>query len=216
MNLDRLSPLSRALGFESPARQIIDRIYSVYAQIDDEVARTTKDLNLPCHRGCDACCHESVFLSAPEFLVVCDHLFESFSAQALRSVVEQMCAVALEYEDELELLDQIDSGPERDEVAARVKFKCPLLSTEGACRIYPARELNGRTFGHAWDSSGGQAYGCSLTRDHLRIVDNPQGKLIDARHARMTLVKRVPLTEKVHVYPWWFRNYKRYLIDDTD
>jgi Fe-S-cluster containining protein len=213
--LDRLSRLSLAMGFENPAQHIVEQVYSVYEKIDHEVQSSTKDLNLPCHRGCDACCHEAVFLCAPEFLVVCDRLFESFSSRALRSLVEQMCAVAVEYEDELELLDEIDSGPERDEVAARVKFKCPLLSSEGACQIYPARELNGRTFGHAWDSSGGHAYGCLLTHDHLRIVDNPQGKLLDARQARMTLVNQVPLTQKVQVYPWWFRKYKRYLIDDT-
>jgi hypothetical protein len=98
-------------------------------------------------------------------------------------------------------------------VAARVKFRCPLLSHDGLCTIYPARELNGRTFGQSWDSVRAHPYGCELTHERLRVLPPEQGpRLIDAREARRRLVASVPGTERVHVYPWWFARYGALLL----
>ena len=213
MSLPQIEKLGSALGFLEPAQEIISRVYSVYKDIDQHIQEVTSQTNLPCKRGCDACCHESVFLSAPEFLVVSEHIMNSFEFSERESLVHQMWALADEYEDELELLEEIISGPERDEVAARIKFSCPLLSADGACRIYVARELNGRSFGHAWDSARNEAYGCELTHDHLRVLNNPRDALIDARQARQSLVEQVPNTEKVQVYPWWFKTYGKLLLE---
>lgn len=115
-----------------------------------------------------------------------------------------MAAIARRFEDELELLETIEPGPERDEVAARVKFDCPLLDG-GACSVYGARELNARTFGLTWDRRGAAAYGCGLTHERLRVLGPNAGPgLVDARDVRRRLVALVPGTERVHVYPWWF------------
>ena len=111
------------------------------------------------------------------------------------------------------LPDEQIPGDERDEVAARVKFRCPLLGSSGACTIYPARELNGRTFGQAWDRKKGGAYGCTLTHARLAVLppeDGPQ--MIDARDARARLAALVPGTERVHVYPWWFARHGELLL----
>jgi len=206
-----LQGLSVALGFEVAPQEIIDRVYDVYAQIDHEIQANTQNLNLPCKAGCDACCHESVFLSAPEFLVVCAELISSRTPEALKDLVEEMRGLAEDFEDEIEFLEIATPGRERDEVAARIKFRCPLLSSDGLCSVYGARELNGRSFGHTWDSRNKEAYGCTLTREHLRILDQDTPQLPDARQARMALVEAVPLTERVQVYPWWFTKYGEFL-----
>ena len=160
--------------------------------------------------GCDACCHESVFLSAPEFLAVVDELLRTRSAPALSELLTQMSAIAERFEDELEMLEAFEPGPERDAIAAAVKFRCPLLGADGACTVYASRELNGRTFGQSFDRSRGEPYGCELTHARLRVL-GPADTLVDARDARRRLVAAVPGTEVVHVYPWWFRRFGEWI-----
>lgn len=218
MTQEKLQAISAELGFQVPALEIIDQVYAVYQKIDAEIHEKTKGLGLPCKAGCDACCHESVFLCAPEFLVVCAELLATRSPESLTGLVEEMCILAEEFSDELEFLEAVGAGPERDEVAARIKFRCPMLSAEGLCTVYQARELNGRTFGHAWDTDNNEIYGCDLSREHLHIIDQPKSdfsnlpNLPNAREARLALVKVVPLTERVQVYPWWFRKYGSILL----
>lgn len=200
--------LGRALGFDDPL-EVWARVRELYEVLDRDVEAGARGAELPCRKGCDACCHESVFLSAPEFLVVGAHLLTHWSPEARARLVDQMSALAERFEDELELLELLEPGAERDEVAARIKFRCPLLDEAGACTIYPARELNGRTFGASW-LSGDEAYGCELTRAHLRVL-NDRPPLVDARAARKRLVDAVPQTEMVHVYPYWFVRFGRWL-----
>lgn len=137
-------------------------------------------------------------------LAVVDALLRTKSDAELSALVARMAELADRFADELELLETIEPGDERDEVAARVKFECPLL-VGGACSVYEARELNARTFGQTWDRRGGGPYGCELTHARLRVLGpDVGGALVDARDARQRLVEAVPGTERVHVYPWWF------------
>lgn len=178
-----------------------------YDEVDQAVRAKSHGLELPCRAGCDACCRESVFLSAPEFLAVVAHLAEKWRPDELRVVIEEMSRLAAAFEDELEMLETMPAGPERDEVAARVKFDCPFLS-EGRCRIYAVRELNARTFGASWDVNNDEAYGCELTNLRLRVLPASTGSsLVGAREMRARLAARFPSTESVHVYPWWFRRH---------
>ncbi|MCK6550314.1 hypothetical protein L6R52_31045 [Myxococcota bacterium] len=154
-----------------------------------------------------------MFLSAPELLAVVDELLRTRTDAELRALVDAMAILAARFEDELELLETIPAGDERDEVAARVKFDCPLLA-DGACTVYRARELNARTFGQTWDRRRGAAYGCGLTHERLRILGPDVGtRLVDARDVRRRLVDAVPGTERVHVYPWWFARIGALLVD---
>jgi hypothetical protein len=105
-------------------------------------------------------------------------------------------------------LETIEPGPERDEVAMRVRFRCPLLGGDGRCTVYAARELNARTFGASFDPSSATAYGCTLTHARLRVLpEDTASKLFDAREARRRLRDAVPETARVHVYPWWFARF---------
>jgi hypothetical protein len=208
MTLDRLS---LALGLGDPA-PILEAMHALYLDIDRAVAAKSAGHELPCKSGCDACCHEAVFLSAPEFLFVAAHLLKSRDAGELEALLLEMRSLAARFEDELELLETLTPGAERDEVAARVKFRCPLLS-DGRCTVYPARELNARTFGLTWDALRAHPFGCELTHGRLRVLPPEIGpSLFDAREARRRLVAAVPGTERVHVYPWWFARYGDLLL----
>ncbi len=200
--------LSLDLGLGPQPEAILEPLRNLYQDIDRSLARSTDALALPCQRGCDACCKEAVFLSAPEFLLVAQYLLLHRSAAELQSLVQQMLALAERFADELELLESI-TGPERDEVAMRIKFTCPLLQ-DGVCSIYEARELNARSFGATWDSQRDHAYGCTLTHARLRVLPQ-RPNLIDARALRRKLMQAVPATEIVHVYPWWFARYGHHL-----
>ncbi len=153
-----------------------------------------------------------MFVSAPEFLAVSRVLLGQ-PLQARRALHAQMLTLARKFEDELELLEYITPGPERDEVAERIKFRCPMLDEAGRCSVYAVRELNARTFGLCQDSLRNEPYGCALTHERLRVLPSARASLFDAREARRRLVDAVPGTERVHVYPWWFQKYGKWLVD---
>lgn len=205
-----LRSLAEALGVGSDPERALRPLRALYRRLDDELARSTADLGLPCRSGCSACCHESVFVSGPEFLLVAEALLEGPRSRR-RAVVRAMSELACRFADELELLESIEPGPERDEVAARVRFRCPLLDADERCSVHPVRELNARVFGQSWDRQRGAPYGCGLTHERLRVLGSRAPALPDARAWRRALAAEVPGTEVVHVYPWWFARYAEHL-----
>ena len=208
---DRIKKLAAAMGFTQSPEETITVVRDFYRSLQEKLEQTETGLSLPCKEGCDACCHESVFLSAPEFLTVCHYLFGHKDQRYRDNLLNAMCLLAEEFADEIEFLESASPGFERDEVAARIKFRCPMLTEEGGCSIYPVRELNGRTFGLSWDAKNNQAYGCTLTRDSLRVVESPANKLLDARVVRKSFNELVELSDVVHVYPWWFLKYRSFI-----
>lgn len=210
-----LVALSEALGLGSDPDAVLHVLSTLYREVDRAIEEGAAGLGLPCEPGCDACCHEAVFVSAPEFLAVARDLIERRTVEERRDLVKKMRAIAADFEDELELLETIPPGEERDEVAARVKFRCPLLGADGRCTVYEARELNARTFGQAWDGARDQPYGCELTHRRLRVLQDPRAGLADAREVRRRLKARLSGTERVHVYPWWFARYGDLLLEEA-
>jgi Fe-S-cluster containining protein len=201
-----LADLCRALGLGPDPQAVLQPLEALYRELDEALAAASQGLGLPCKSGCDACCHEAVFVSAPEVLAVGAALLAGPAALRHR-VVDEMLLLAERFEDELLLLETITPGPERDEVAARVKFRCPLLGPGGACGVYGARELNARTFGQTVDEARGAPYGCGLTHARLAVLPDALPRLPGARAARQGLVARVPGAGFVHVYPWWFARH---------
>ena len=109
----RLLELARALGIESDPADVLRDVKALDAELD----ACTEGLDLPCGEGCHACCHEAVFVCAPELLAVAELMF-GWSDAARGAVIDGMLALALDFEDELEQLETLGRGPERDEVAA--------------------------------------------------------------------------------------------------
>ncbi|MEM7676345.1 MAG: hypothetical protein AAF449_10120 [Myxococcota bacterium] len=206
--------LAHALGLED-FETVLAALDAVYRDVDAMIRAGQQGLDLPCRAGCDACCHEAVFVSAPEFFAVAVHLLDA-PIDVRRRIVAEMRALADKFEDELMLLEALPAGAERDEVAERVRFRCPLLSSAGECTVYAVRELNARTFGASRDELKGQPYGCELTHQRLRVLPEAAEHLPSAREARRWLRDRVPGAGDVRVYPWWFSSYGQFLIDAPD
>ena len=206
--------LCRALGLGDSPGAVLVPLRGVYARVDEEVSRRTAGIGLPCRSGCDACCHEAVFVSAPEFFAVAVYLLEHEVPGRRREIVAEMTKWADVFEDELLLLEALPPGDERDEVARRVRFRCPLLDGGGRCSVYGARELNARTFGATVDEARDAPFGCGLTYDRLRVLPpSASSALLGARQARQWLREEVPGAAEVHVYPWWFSRFAQYLVD---
>lgn len=196
--MSRIERLASAMGVND-AEASLSALRELYREVDEVLAE--RAASTPCRSGCSACCHEAVFVSGPEALAVA---VELDGQGRLEASVDRMSTIARRFSDELELLEELPAGYERDEVAARVKFTCPLLDELGRCTVYGTRELNARTFGQSWDGRRAEPYGCALTQSPLRVLQ-AERPLLDARAARQALVDRVPGAGRVHVYPWWFQ-----------
>ena len=169
----------------------------LYAFVDDRNSGNTRSLDLPCHRGCSACCKESVFMTPLEFFYAWDYVQRELGDADRAAIVSRGLAL---YEAHRELIDALEGEhtPEHDVIAATLKFVCPLLNTEGACSVYPQRELFARLFGSTFNDDGG-VYGCGLVGAHLA---NREIKLLKASSMADRL-RAFPLTFKRQVYPFY-------------
>lgn len=169
----------------------------LYAMLDDRISARTARLDLPCHRGCSACCHESVFVTPLEFLYVWEWVQETFSEASRARVIERGLGL---YQEHRERIEALETAPpeEHDAISRELRFTCPLLSEAGECTVYPVRELYARLFGCSFNAEGG-VYGCHLVGAHLadRVVTLP------AVRPWAGLLGDLPLTFKRQVYPFW-------------
>jgi Fe-S-cluster containining protein len=170
--------------------------------VDARIEATTKNLNLPCHRGCDACCRESVFITTLEFLYLWDQVQKTFDEHTFQEVIVRSLALYEKHREIIEAIEEAHDDPiKRTHWAMQLKFDCPFLSIEGACRVYPVRELYGRLFGCSFNSQGG-VYGCSLSGKHLA---NQEVTLVSV-DAWSRVLQRLPLTHMRQVYPYFIHH----------
>lgn len=193
-----LEAFAHACGFELQAQ--LDVLREIYADVDARNAANTANLDLPCHRGCDACCHESVFLTTFEFLGAWDWIQTNVSAETMDEIIDKGLAL---YEENKSLIDAFNQPPPEGEkdhfsLARQLKFRCPILGEDGGCQVYPMRELLGRLFGCSFNSAGG-IYGCDLVGEHLA------GKVVTLLPARGSAnrLAGLPLTSTRQVYPYY-------------
>ncbi|MBI3179868.1 MAG: hypothetical protein HYZ27_09425 [Deltaproteobacteria bacterium] len=193
-----LDALAAGQGVNS--REAIAALMKIYADVDARNAKNTPGLDLPCHRGCDACCHESVFLTPLEFYCVWDWVQTHLDDATRSAVVERGLEL---FEKNRALIEALEGPPpagERDHlrVAQQLRFTCPLLGPDGACRVYPVREIYARLFGCSFNDEGG-IYGCHIVAGHLA------GKVVTLLPVRGTArrLNDLPLTHKRQVYPYY-------------
>ena len=175
---------------------------ALYDDVDTRNAANTRGLDLPCHRGCDMCCHESVFLTLLEFCYVWDYVQTHFDDEERNRVIGEGLRL---YEENRDLIDALDHSPpegERDHfaIAQKIRFTCPMLGADGACRVYPVRELLARLFGCSFNDTSG-VYGCHLVAAHLA---DKTVRLLPARGTARRM-RDLPLTDKRQVYPYYFQ-----------
>lgn len=190
-----LPALAATLGVDlEPA---IAALKVFYAEVDLANARNTQTLNLPCHRGCDACCHESVFLTPLEFFAVWDYVQQQLSDDVREAIITAGLDL---YARNAPLIRKLDE-PSNDghlAVARELRFRCPLLGPAGACLVYPVRELYARLFGCSFNEAGG-VYGCHLVGAHLGGREVTMLR-VESVAQRLT---QLPLTFKRQVYPYY-------------
>lgn len=181
-------------------RDALTRLKALYVEVDERNGRNTKDLDMPCGRGCDGCCHESVFLTPLEFYGAWDLLQQAYDDETLDYCVEEGLRI---YAENKALIDDLDAPPpeghrDHSEMARALRFRCPMLGKGGACLVYPMREILARLFGCSFNDDGG-IYGCHIVGAHL---GGQTVRLVRARPMAMR-VHDLPLTHKQQVYPYY-------------
>jgi Fe-S-cluster containining protein len=180
--------------------EALQGLIPLYVEVDARNQRNTQGLDLPCHRGCSECCHESVFLTPLEFYGAWLYLQESVDAETLDAVVRDGLAI---FEANRALIESFNEPPpegqeDHTQLHMQLRFRCPLLDGDGGCRVYPMREMLGRLFGCSFNEEGG-VYGCHLVGAHLadQVVT-----LVRARPMAQR-VHELPMTDRQQVYPWY-------------
>lgn len=174
---------------------------ALYDEVDARNAANTAGLNLPCHRGCDMCCHESVFVTPLEFFYMWHWAQANLPADLRDDIIRRGLALYASFADAIGALDAPPPAGAADhlQIARQIRFTCPLLSASGDCTVYPVRELLARLFGCSFNDASG-VYGCHLVAAHLA------GKTVRLLPARATArrLSDLPLTFKRQVYPYYF------------
>jgi hypothetical protein len=178
-------------------------LLGLYVEVDRRNAANTGGLELPCARGCDACCHESVFLTPLELYAAWEWLQEHYDPPARLRVIERGLAAYADHRERILALSAPPPAGARDHfaIAREVRFRCPLLADDGACMVYPVRELYARLFGQSFNEEGG-VYGCDLVGQHLG------GRTVTLLRVRAVAeaLNALPLTASRNVYPHYIHS----------
>ena len=193
-----LEAIAAAVGCSLPGAFVA--LQALYDDVDARNARNTAQLNLPCHRGCSMCCHESVFITGLEFFYAWDYAQRTLPQATRDDIVQRGVDLYRRHQQSIDALDRPPPDGEADHlsIARTIRFACPMLDQQGGCRVYPARELLARLFGSSFYDDGA-VYGCHLVGAHLA------DKTVTLMRARATArrLDDLPLTEKRQVYPYW-------------
>jgi Fe-S-cluster containining protein len=108
--------------------------YNVDLLIDAFIQRCeAENIHVDCHMGCQWCCHQAVFASTHEMIVLADYLEKRFSPKVLDEVKEKARAK----EQHMAVLSPAET--------LKTSFPCPLLR-KGSCMVYPVRPMACRIY----------------------------------------------------------------------
>ncbi|OGQ86662.1 MAG: hypothetical protein A2289_25845 [Deltaproteobacteria bacterium RIFOXYA12_FULL_58_15] len=172
----------------------------LYLDVDRHSGELTAGYDLPCHKGCDGCCHESVFVTPLEFYGVWTWLQEHYGEGERAEIVRRARAI---YEAQRDAIRALNAPPplgevDHTQVARTIRFRCPLLGDDGGCLVYPVRELYARLFGCSFNEQSG-IYGCDLSGKYFA---NKELTLLRARSVALQL-NDLPLTDMRQIYPYY-------------
>jgi hypothetical protein len=190
--------LTRDVGVDF--EQLCDVLLRYYADIDEHNARNSEALDLPCGRGCSACCHEAVFLTPLEFLAAWDWAQQHLSGAQREAAIVAGLALYDKHREAILAFDEPPPDGQADHflIAQELHYTCPLLAEDGSCLVYPVRELAARLFGVSFNDAGG-VYGC------LEVGSRLGGQtvtLVSAERACERLLE-LPFGNKRQVYPYF-------------
>ena len=108
--------------------------HNVDQLIDSFVQRCQADgVPADCHMGCSWCCHQAVFASTHEIILVAHYLKKHFSDEAIAEVKNRAEA------------KEAKLGPLSPSNTLKSRHACPLLQ-KGRCMIYPVRPMACRIY----------------------------------------------------------------------
>lgn len=130
--------LAAELSRQSSKAEVIAKIRELYHQIDlltdsfmDYSQRHGRSMD--CRMGCSWCCHQSVFASTHEVLVIEDYLTTHFSSEVLEGV--KLAAA--------KKVGRTKKVSNKD--LLKMQGACPLLKN-GVCMVYPVRPMACRIY----------------------------------------------------------------------
>jgi len=178
----------------------LEGLDALYRFVDARNQANTAGLDLPCARGCDACCQESVFLTPLEFFAAWHWFQENQPREVRRQVIERGLDLYREHREIIEAfsLPPPEGASDHFQLARTLRFRCPLLDSQGSCLIYPARELYARMFGYSFQGEGA-LYACQEVGHQL---DGQTVTLLDVRVTAKVMAE-LPLTFMRQVYPYY-------------
>lgn len=108
--------------------------HNVDLLIDAFIQRCESE-NVPvdCHMGCQWCCHQAVFASTHEMVVLADYLERRFSPETIAEIIEK----AHVKDEQLSRLSPKE--------VLNTSHSCPLLR-KGSCMVYPVRPMGCRIY----------------------------------------------------------------------
>jgi Fe-S-cluster containining protein len=132
------SSLAKANPVEKELSKLKIGIRQLHHNVDlliDEFTQRCESENIPvdCHMGCQWCCHQAVFASTHEMIVLVDYLKRRFSEE----VIETIKVKSRAKDDRLKKLSPGDT--------LKTSHPCPLLRN-GSCMVYPVRPMACRIY----------------------------------------------------------------------
>lgn len=125
------------------------------------VAQEHRDL-VRCRLRCAECCHAifGLFLIESVYL---KHHFEQLDAQTRQAVLQNAAKADRALADlERSLKEHLDDAQMQAQVLAHERIRCPLLSDQDECLLYPVRPITCRVYGIPV-TAGGQTFVCGQT-----------------------------------------------------
>lgn len=182
--------------------EAIEALLNFYQAVDNQADEVAKRYpHLPCHCGCDGCCHEAVFLTPLEFWAIIDWLQKEEKWDLLAEAIEKSRII---YKVNKEVIDAFNSPPKNGQhdhfqLAKDLHYICPFLKN-GCCQIYPVRSLVARLFGRSFEKPG-VVYGCHLMEEAL-VALGEDIKLPNASYWTKQLTA-LPYTDGRQVLPYF-------------
>jgi hypothetical protein len=110
-----------------------DLVAAAVARLEKTMAADPTPPVRACRRGCGWCCHQPVFLTAPEAVVLVAHLRATWSNERIDRLRAVLAARAAERQEQIE-----------DRTLLAAGLPCVFLDEDNACTIHVARPLTCR------------------------------------------------------------------------
>lgn len=112
-----------------------DLVAAGIARLEQAIASDPQPPPRACKRGCGWCCHQPVFLTAPEAVVIVAHLRATWSTERIERLCTELSARSAERREQIDNRALLATGQ-----------PCVFLDDENSCTIHSARPLTCRGF----------------------------------------------------------------------